>query len=299
MTLLDLPLGELQDYRPAVRRPADFDEFWRQTLAEARTLAAPPVFALRESPLIGVRVYDATFSGFGGEPVSGWLLTPTGRSRGTVIEYLGYGSGRGLSHERLAWVSAGFAHLVVDTRQLGRGGFLTEGLEGAEHYFYRRLFTDAVLAVDAVRAAPVDAPAILITGTSQGGGVALAVAGLSTGLTAVMPDVPFLCDFARGMELSDARPGYGDLVRYLSVHRDAEERVLDTLSYFDGVNFARVATTPALFSVGLRDPVCPPSTVFAAANAYVGAQVVVYPYNAHDGGGAHHWRRQVEWAAGV
>ena len=316
--LIDLPLDELRTFRPEVSRPTDFDAFWTTTLAESRELSSSPDFSLRDSPLIGVRVYDVTFSGFGGHPISGWLLTTaTGQSRGTVIEYLGYGGGRGLPHERLAWVTAGFAYFVMDTRGQGSGwgtggvtpdpvgsgpagtSFVTRGLPDPEDYYYRRVYADAALAVDAMRAAPVDSPGILVTGNSQGGGVALAVAGLAEGLSGVMPDVPFLCYFQRGMDVSDSEPGYGDLVRFLGVHRGSEERVFETLAYFDGVNFARDATAPALFSAGLRDPVSPPSTVFAAANHYAGAQVVVYPHNRHEGGEAFHWVRQVEWVTGL
>jgi cephalosporin-C deacetylase len=45
------------------------------------------------------------------------------------------------------------------------------------------------------------------------------------------------------------------------VHRAAEATAFATLSYFDGVNFAKRATAPAMFSVALMDQVCPPSTV--------------------------------------
>src|SRR5690625_5610593 len=47
-----------------------------------------------------------------------------------------------------------------------------------------------------------------------------------------------------------------------------------------------------MFSVALRDVICPPSTVFAAYNHYGSAtdadparEMVVYPYNNHEGGG--------------
>jgi len=64
--------------------------------------------------------------------------------------------------------------------------------------------------------------------------------------------------------------------------------VFQTLSYFDGVNFAARARGKALFSVGLMDEVCPPSTVFAAYNHYAGPkQIEVYRYNHHEGGGAY------------
>ena len=62
--------------------------------------------------------------------------------------------------------------------------------------------------------------------------------------------------------------------------------MFSTLSYFDGVNFAARGKVPALFSTALMDDICPPSTVFAAYNHYVGAkQIRVWPYNGHEGGG--------------
>jgi cephalosporin-C deacetylase len=69
-----------------------------------------------------------------------------------------------------------------------------------------------------------------------------------------------------------------------------------TLSYFDGVNFAKRASAPALFSVGLMDWVCPPSTVYAAYQAYGGAKdIVVYPLNDHEGGCSHQRLAQINW----
>jgi cephalosporin-C deacetylase len=62
--------------------------------------------------------------------------------------------------------------------------------------------------------------------------------------------------------------------------------VFHTLSYFDGVNFSKRAKAQALFSVGLMDDICPPSTVYAAYNAWQGAkEMSVWPYNRHEGGG--------------
>ena len=68
----------------------------------------------------------------------------------------------------------------------------------------------------------------------------IAAAGLSDGLAAAMPDVPFLSHFRRAIEITDAFP-YGEIVKYLAVRRDQTERVLRTLSYFDAVSHARRA----------------------------------------------------------
>lgn len=113
-----------------------------------------------------------------------------------------------------------------------------------------------------------------------------------------MCDVPFLCHFERAVGLTDTDP-YSEVVRYLSEHRDLVDQTFHTLSYFDGVDFARRAAAPGLFSVGLMDTICPPSTVLAAHHHYKGpGEITVYPYNEHEGGAGASWARQVDWLAG-
>ena len=127
-------------------------------------------------------------------------------------------------------------------------------------------------------------PVLLVTGGSQGGGITLAAAGLVPDLAASLPDVPFLCHYRRATELVDSYP-YQEITRYCKTHRDKIDTVFQTLSYFDGVNFATRANSSTLFSVGLMDDTCPPSTVFAAYNYYAGPkQIKVWPYNQHEGG---------------
>jgi cephalosporin-C deacetylase len=93
-------------------------------------------------------------------------------------------------------------------------------------------------------------------------------------------------DCSHATELVDSQP-YHEISLFLKVHRDQVETVFNTLSYFDGVNFAARASAQALFSIGLMDDVCPPSTIFAAYNHWQGKKDIrIYPYNQHDGGGA-------------
>ncbi|HZQ06798.1 MAG TPA: acetylxylan esterase, partial [Anaerolineae bacterium] len=115
----------------------------------------------------------------------------------------------------------------------------------------------------------------------------------------VMPDVPFLCHYRRALEITDAQP-YEEIARYLKIHRDQIETVFTTLSYFDGVNFATRAQGRALFSVGLMDEICPPSTVYAAYNYYAGPkQIKVWEFNHHEGGEVFQAMEKVKFARGV
>jgi cephalosporin-C deacetylase len=123
------------------------------------------------------------------------------------------------------------------------------------------------------------------------------VAALVPDLAGAAPDVPFLCDFPRAITLIDSDP-YGEIARYLKVHRDHVEIAARTLAYVDGAVLGRRASAPALFSVGLMDEICPPSTVYAAYNHYAGPkEIVEYPFNDHEGGGPFHEQAKLRWLA--
>lgn len=314
MPQFDMPLDQLVSYLPDRDEPADLDAFWLRTLAEQD--AAHPLESTVErveTGLTEIVTEDVTFTGFGGQPVKAWLHRPA-RAEGplpTVVTYIGYGGGRGLRHEHVLHAAAGRAHLVMDNRGQGSGhqvgdtgdsgatgshaaGFLTSGIDSPESYFYTRIFTDAERAVRVARShASVDASAVMVSGGSQGGALCLAAAALTElrdGLGApplrgAIVDVPFLSHVRRASVLTAARP-YAELVEYLHTHRDRVDQAFRTLGYVDGVNLAARTTVPALFSVGLMDEVCPPSTVYAAYNHYAGPkEMVVYPYNGHENGG--------------
>jgi len=315
----DLPLAELETYSPDLSAPADLEQFWRGTLSQARQHPLDVTWAPIETDLVGLRTWDVTYPGYDGQPVRGWLHLPVANDLATVgglpavVQFHGYGGGRGRPHETMLYGVAGYAHFVMDTRgqgsrwtvgetpdPVGAGpshpGFLTRGILDPADYYYRRVFTDAVRAVEAVRSHPaVDPARVVAAGGSQGGSIALAVAALVPDVAGVLCDVPFLTDVARAVEITDAEP-YVELAYYLGIHRDKAEQVFRTLSYFDGAVLARRASTPALFSVGLADVTCPPSTVYAAYNNYAGPKrICVYPYNGHDAGQGYHAQVQLRW----
>ncbi|NLE75475.1 MAG: acetylxylan esterase, partial [Chloroflexi bacterium] len=256
--LFDKPLDQLWSYLPQRDEEPDFDAFWQTTLAEARRFPLEAVFEPVDFGLQTVETFDVTFRGYAGQPIKGWLLLPAGRSGPLpcVVEYIGYGNGRGFPLDWLTWSAAGFANLVMDTRGQGSAtltgdtpdlepdgsnphypGFMTRGVWQPQTCYFRRLFTDAVRAVEVAQAHPaVDRARIAVAGRSQGGGMALAAAALAPGVAAALPDVPFLCHFRRATEITDSTP-YREVAAFCQAHRDKVDAVFRTLSYFDGVNF--------------------------------------------------------------
>jgi cephalosporin-C deacetylase len=302
----DLPEAELRAYRSTVPDPDDFDAFWSEELTRSRAAAKPVRLTEVDTGLTEIRVHDVTFSGWNGQPIKGWLRVPA-HAEGPlpgVVEYVGYGGGRGHAAANLLFAAAGFAHLQMDTRGQGSGwsrghtadevgtagpqvpGVMTRGIRSKETYYYARFFTDAALAVDALRSLDlVDPERVGVTGGSQGGAAALAAGTLADGVRAVAARVPFLCEIPRAITITDANP-FKEVANYLATHRDEVDTVLATLAYFDGVNFARRATAPALFSAALMDEIVPPSTVYAAYNAYPAPKdLLLWRFNGHEGGG--------------
>jgi cephalosporin-C deacetylase len=312
----DLPLQELYEFRSAAVAPDDFDAFWSETLAEAAGHPLDARFEPMSTRLSTIDVYDVSFGGYAGQRIAAWLMVPRNgvRPLPAVVEYLGYTGGRGHPSESLMWSAAGYAHLLVDCRgQVGAdtpdlgctgapqsSGLVTRGIEDPRDYYYRRVFTDSVRAVDAVRRFDgVDPDRVIVAGGSQGGGIALAVAGLRSDVIGMISDAPFLCDIMRCSTITDDAP-YSELREYLRVQRGKLERAERTIAYHDGVHFASRATAPGFFSVGLMDTVCPPSSVFAAHNAYGGSKrMQVWPYNGHENGMGYLRELHLEFAASL
>ncbi|MFD0527648.1 acetylxylan esterase [Kitasatospora arboriphila] len=314
MPLTDLPYEDLLRYRPEPAAPADLDAFWDDTLAEARAHGGPAsVTPVGDSLLRGAEVHDVRFPGYGGEPVAAGCCcraAPAGRCRWSSSTWA-TARAAGCRWSGCCTCRPSYAHLVMDTRGQGHdtpdphpggpqwaAGFMTRGIDSPAGYYYRRLYTDAVRAVDFVRGLPrIDPERVVVGGASQGGGLALAAAALAgDAVAAALVDVPFLQHFPRAVETASAGP-YPEIAEYLGLHRrDAVEQVFATLAYVDGLHLAPRATAPALFSAALMDPVCPPSTVFATYHRYGGpAAIEVWRFGDHAGGRASQQQRQLEW----
>lgn len=316
MPYIDMPLEQLVTYQPPREEPADFDAFWDMTLTEARSHDLDATFDPVDYGITTLDLYDVSFAGFGGQMVKGWYMAPKTSTTPlpAVVEYIGYGGGRGFPLDWLAFPSAGFAYLVMDTRGQGsvwrRGdtpdipnganpsapGFMTQGILDPHTYYYRRVYTDAVRAIEAIQTREeVDTSRIAVTGGSQGGGLSVAAAGLCSDVAVCMPDVPYLAHFRRAIEIADRDP-YLEIQRYLTIHRDKIDQVFDTLSYFDGLNFAARLKAQAYYSAGYMDNICPASTVYASYN-YVTTEkdIKLYYYNNHEGGGTDHLVEKIRY----
>jgi cephalosporin-C deacetylase len=319
--LTDKALAELWKHTCRTAEPDDLDGFWRESLDAARAGASPARWTeYRPDVYRDVAVYDVTFSGSDGSPISGWFIHPRRVSAPVpcLVSFIGYGGGRGVPADHMEYAAAGFAQFVMDTRGQGGNwslgvtgdpggghsgaeypGMMTRGIGAPESYYYRRLFVDAVRAVEtAASHGAVDRARIGVGGGSQGGGLSLAAAALAPGLVQLChADVPFLCDIEHAIDLA-ALPPYTELAEYFSQHDEAVESGLRTLAHFDCALLAKRIRARCVLSVGLMDEICPPSTVFAAYNAISSEkELAVYRFAGHTVPDMHRERRLADFAA--
>jgi len=98
MPWFDQPLDQLREYRTDTAEPPDLDLWWQGRLDQARAAARSPTLTRYVAEIYApVEVYDAEFSGAGGDRIRAWYLRPAGADGHTpaVVNFIGYGGGRG------------------------------------------------------------------------------------------------------------------------------------------------------------------------------------------------------------
>jgi cephalosporin-C deacetylase len=243
-------------------------EFWRAT---RRQLAAEPMEAVVE-PLkdpLPYKKFRVTLRGLDGVRFRAYLAVPVrGESPAPPLPAIITAPGYGGSQQgvMLDECQRGYVILQVFPRSQGisedlwkidGAEKLTSGISHPKGYYYQGAYADMIRGIDFLVSRPeVDPKRIAIMGTSQGGGIALAVAALDSRIRAVAAHLPCLC----GMREAASIPG--SLVNTLLNKADANRAAAwNTLDYFDPLRLAGNLRVPVLVSAGGKDRTCPAPTI--------------------------------------
>ena len=249
----------------------DFDQFWEQTLAELAQVQPEYKLTLLEDHSNDVRrSYRVDMKSFGGEWISGLLVTPVAEGKYPAnISYMGYGSDvwypNPSDNPNLIEFQLCVRNQAFNRKPGEKDDWCTRGLGDKYQYYYRGAFADAVRAIDFVCSLPqTDVERVVANGESQGGALTLVAASLDHRLQAIAPSAPFLNDYKDYFALVDW-PGNW-ILDAAKENNISDEELYKTLSYFDVKNFTDKIQCPVLMAIGLQDPVCPPHTNFAGYN---------------------------------
>jgi cephalosporin-C deacetylase-like acetyl esterase len=281
------------EIKPSVAIPDDFEEFWQQQKEKLRAVPSKPQLTKVKPRKEGIECFDMQ-DDFGRGNLSGYLALPSGaKERSLPAILLCHGAGVAGSRQGIAedWAKDGFLALDFNAHGLPNGkepAFYKNLLLGdlKEYYlrdtgsretmFFRMLYLRVQRGLDILAARPEwDGRILVAYGRSQGGGQAIAAAGLDPRVTFFVAQIPALCDMAGPLA---GRIGGWPKAMVMSADGKVLGEAAEASRYFDGTNFAQRTKAGAFVSVGFIDASCPPTGVYAAYNQISGPKNILDQY---------------------
>lgn len=159
------------------------------------------------------------------------------------------------------------------------GNYLTNGLDNRDNYYMKKVYMSCIRAIDFLTSqSDWDGKNVIVQGGSQGGALALVTAGLDKRVTACVANHPALSDMA-GYKAGRAG-GYPHFFKNYQ-GMDTPEKI-NTMAYYDVVNFARQINIPVYITWGYNDNTCPPTTSYIVYNVLsCPKETLITPINEH------------------
>lgn len=157
-------------------------------------------------------------------------------------------------------------------------GYLCNGLDDKDNYYMKHVYVACVRAIDYLCSLPQwDGKNVFVQGGSQGGALSLITAALDPRVTACVANHPALADMAG--YLDNRAGGYPHFNKMNNMLTPAK---VETLAYYDVVNFARCIQCPVYMTWGYNDNVCPPTTSHIVWNLITAPkEPLITPINEH------------------
>lgn len=303
--------------QPYAQEPKDFESFWQQNLDELKKVPLSYTKELAKEYctdkidcyLIKLQIDKM------GHAMYGYLFYPKNAKQGAhPVVLCPPGAGIKTIKEPLRnkyYAENGFIRLEVEIHGLdprlpaetfgeiskafndANGGYLANGLEDKNRYYMKHVYLGLVRCIDFLTSLPEwDGKNVAVQGGSQGGALAIITAALDKRVTQCVSNHPALSDMAGYVERGRTG-GYPHFCKYHQILQNKD--CLNTLTYYDVVNFARYVKAPTYLTWGYNDNTCPPTTSYAVWNTLkCEKESLITPINEHWTSGETN-RQQMDW----
>lgn len=293
---------EPEKIQPTTTLPDDFMQFWNKAKEDATNVPLEPLMTLiPEYCTFGLNVYHVRFQNNApGNYIYGIVCIPKKEGKyPAVLQLPGAGlhsfSGyKSLAGQGVITLEIGIHGIPVNLQQevynnLSAGalkGYSLYNLDNKDAYYFKRVFTGCVRAIDFLFTLDAfDKKNLATMGGSQGGALSIITAALDPRVTCFTSRHPGMCDIT-GYKHGRAggSPGLKDM------EMTGLKDKLETSRYYDVVNFARFIRVPGCLTWGYNDTACPPTTMYSAYNTITGEkELMLYTETAH-----WHFQEQME-----
>lgn len=290
-------------FKPTLEHPKDIKSFWNNEKLALRALPMVVDSVLIKNKTKGYQCYNVEINCLGSKPARGYFAKPDSakaKSLPIVLNFHAAGvSGNWCRSEpdiALRFAKMGKGALCFDLNAHGMLNGQTDeyyinlekgelkdynriGLDSKSDIYFRSMYLRLLRTLDFLTSQPEwDGKRILVVGESQGGGQALAAAGLDNRVKAVVATVPAMC--AWDTCLTCRKGGWPHLFEATNYKK---EKLLSTLPYFDVAHILKESKATIVTEIGLIDVTCPAFSIYSAINPLKGKKVVyTVPYRAHN-----------------
>ncbi len=283
--------------QPTTVMPADFESYWQEAIAQARKVDLNPTRRLLpERCTKDVNVYEVSFQNIKDNwRTYGILCVPVKEGRyPALLRVPGagvrpYGGDVYTASQGAITLEIGIHGISVTMEQkvyddVFNGALMNYwewGMDSRDKSYYKRVVLGCIRALDYIEQyTPWNGKQMGVSGSSQGGFLSLATAGLDKRITCYAPVHAALCDHTASLKgVACGWPHY-----FYWNKGKGQDSQIETSRYYDGVNFARLITDKqkGWFSFGYCDDVVPPTTAWATYNVVKGPkQISPYPMTWH------------------
>ncbi|HTL09802.1 MAG TPA: acetylxylan esterase [Chitinophagaceae bacterium] len=267
--------------QPTVAMPADFNQFWNKVKED---LAKVPVDAklllLPERCTETVNVYQVNMQNIGNARLYGILCVPKKDGKYPALLKVP-GAGVRAYRGDVATAEKGIITLEIGIHgipvimddnvyaSLAAGalnGYPNIGLDNKDRFYYKRVYAGCIRANDFLSSLPqYDGKNLGVCGGSQGGALSIVTASLDDRVKYLSALYPALSDVTG--YLNGRAGGWPHYFDNNNLQYNNKPDKLNTVGYFDVVNFARQLKVEGFYAWGFNDEVCPPTSTYAAYNA--------------------------------
>lgn len=287
--------------KPGSKAPKDIVTYWNLEKQNLKALPLDVKFGKNECKVYEYVCFDTEINCTSTKPARGYFAKPTkAPAKSLPIVLLVHAAGvkgswcKSDYNEALRYAKMGKGTICLDLNAHGMldgqpddyysnlesgelKNYFYQGLESRDDFYFRGMYLRLIRSIDFLTRLPEwDGKRILVIGESQGGGQALAAAGLDQRVSAVVATVPAMCDF--GGTLVNRKGGWPQPFEQPA----DKEKMKKVLPYFDTANLLKNSKATIVVEIGLIDNTCPSTSVYAAINQAKGKKIIYpVPYREH------------------
>ena len=290
---------------PSIPAPDDLDDFWDLRRAALAAMPWKTEPTPTESPESEVECFSVELPCPQTNPVRGYFAQPKDvplRSAPAIL----YVRAAGVSGDwckasprNAASLAKQYGAIVLDINAHGMlngqppeyyqnleqrelRNYGTQGSDDKDSFYFVGMYVRLLRAIEFIASRDAwDGKHLITIGESQGGGQALAAAGLDKRVSAVVAIVPALCDLTGPLV---GRAGGWPMPLGREVESVNARKIIAAVPYCDNVHLAQWSQAETLIFAGLIDTTCSPAGIIATYNALPGnKRIILYPHKAHNG----------------